>query len=119
MVNPRSFLWRPLAGACVFAVGFCAAASAQSEARPQAAERFHREIEPLLTKYCYDCHGEGKRKGKVAFDEFSSDADILSQTHLWSAALKNVRTSWPFSSNCIKRDTMCVMRAAIICRRWD
>lgn len=91
MVNPRSLSWRLSVGACSLVVGFGSVAFAQNQVRPQAAERFHREIEPMLTKYCYDCHGEGKRKGKVAFDEFSSDADILSHTTLWSAALKNVR----------------------------
>ncbi|HEX2854542.1 MAG TPA: DUF1592 domain-containing protein [Opitutaceae bacterium] len=91
MVNPRFFSWRLLVGAGAFVVGCGAVASGQTPARPQAAERFHREIEPLLTKYCYDCHGEGKRKGKVAFDEFTSDADLLSHPNLWSAALKNVR----------------------------
>lgn len=56
-----------------------------------AAAKFHQQIEPLLVNYCYDCHGDGSRKGKVAFDQFSSDAELLAQPRLWSAVLKNVR----------------------------
>lgn len=56
-----------------------------------AAAKFHRTIEPLLTKYCYDCHGNGLNKGKVSFDEFASDAELLARRDLWLAVLKNVR----------------------------
>lgn len=56
-----------------------------------SAASFHRDVAPLLQKYCYDCHADGINKGKVAFDEFESDAHILKQKELWLAALKNVR----------------------------
>jgi hypothetical protein len=67
------------------ASGFAAAAPAT------AAANFHQNIEPLLSKYCYDCHGNGVGKGRVAFDEFASDADVLANRKLWLAALKNLR----------------------------
>ena len=56
-----------------------------------AAAKYHQQIEPLLVKYCYDCHGDGSRKGKVAFDRFASDTELLAQRSMWAAALKNVR----------------------------
>lgn len=56
-----------------------------------AARNFHQGIAPLLQKYCYDCHADGVNKGRVAFDEFESDAEILRRRELWLAALKNVR----------------------------
>ncbi|MBI5689490.1 MAG: DUF1592 domain-containing protein [Verrucomicrobia bacterium] len=62
-----------------------------AEAEPRAAESFRTRVEPLLTKYCYDCHGAGIRKGGVALDEFTSAADLLSRHSLWWAALKNLR----------------------------
>lgn len=52
---------------------------------------FHEKVEPLLSQYCYDCHGNGSKKGKVSFDEFSSDTELVAETGLWLAALKNVR----------------------------
>jgi hypothetical protein len=56
-----------------------------------AAVNFHRKVEPILSKYCYDCHGNGIEKGRVSFDEFASDAELLAKRDLWLAALKNVR----------------------------
>jgi hypothetical protein len=56
-----------------------------------AAASFHRHIEPILSKYCYDCHGNGLGKGQVTLDEFRSDAEILAKRDLWLAAMKNVR----------------------------
>lgn len=53
--------------------------------------KFHRQIEPLLIKYCYDCHGDGMSKGQVAFDEFESPAALLARRGLWRNALRNVR----------------------------
>jgi hypothetical protein len=76
-------LW-PLA-----ALGFAAALRA-ADTSP-AAVNYHQKVEPILAKYCYDCHGNGLNKGRVTFDEFSSDAEILGKRDLWLAALKNVR----------------------------
>ena len=56
-----------------------------------AAANYHKNVVPLLEKYCYDCHGNGIGKGRVTLDEFKSDAEVLAQRDLWLAALKNVR----------------------------
>jgi hypothetical protein len=52
---------------------------------------FERDVQPLLTKYCYDCHGDGMSKGKVAFDEFKTPEELAGRHDLWLAVLKNVR----------------------------
>ncbi len=51
---------------------------------------FRREIQPMLEKYCFDCHGGGIAKGGVTLDEFSTPA-ALRDHKLWSRALRNVR----------------------------
>ena len=51
---------------------------------------FRREIQPVLEKYCFDCHGAGVDKGGVTLDAFQNDAD-LHDPKLWIRALKNVR----------------------------
>ncbi len=56
-----------------------------------AATTFHRDIKPILAKYCYDCHGDGSAKGQVSFDEFASDAELLSKHGLWEKAMRNMR----------------------------
>ena len=61
-------------------------------AESAAAASFHQKIEPLLTKYCYDCHGNGISKGKVSFDSFATDTELLGKRDMWLAALKNVRS---------------------------
>ena len=59
-------------------------------AEDTASAEFRAEIRPILARYCYDCHGDGAKKGQVAFDELDSDASILNPT-LWLKVLKNVR----------------------------
>ena len=66
------------------------AAETKDQASVAAVAEFRRDIQPLLQKYCYDCHGDGMHKGRVAFDELT-DADLLSRHDIWMAALKNVR----------------------------
>src|SRR3974390_750003 len=33
-------------------------------------------VQKILTTYCYDCHGDGMEKGKVAFDQFTSHNEL-------------------------------------------
>ena len=56
-----------------------------------ATANFKKHVEPILAKYCYDCHGNGIEKGGVSFDEYESPAEIVAKRDLWLAALKNVR----------------------------
>jgi hypothetical protein len=54
-------------------------------------EIFQKEIQPILEEYCYDCHGNGFKKGGVQLDGFENEA-ALHDHKLWSRALKNVRS---------------------------
>jgi hypothetical protein len=56
----------------------------------KAVAQFQTDVQPILREYCYDCHGDGMNKGKVAFDELKSDDAILDH-ELWTKAIKNVR----------------------------
>src|ERR1051325_1098590 len=52
---------------------------------------FKKDIQPILAQYCYDCHGDGESKGKVAFVQYKT-LDELRQNHdLWWKVLKNLR----------------------------
>ena len=51
---------------------------------------FNRDIQPLLENHCYECHGEGKSKGGVTLDGFTSEA-ALRDHKLWLRVLKNTR----------------------------
>jgi len=52
---------------------------------------FRKQIQPVLTEFCYDCHADGANEGGVAFDEFKSDEATLQNPELWWKALKNLR----------------------------
>ncbi len=54
---------------------------------------FRTQIEPILTEYCYECHGLGEKKGNVAFDELKTDDQLLHNADLWAKALRNVRSN--------------------------
>ena len=71
-----------------------AALAAEAPTSPSADSvfvSFRREIQPILAKYCFDCHGNGTSKGSVTLDEFT-DGAALRDHSLWLRALKNVRS---------------------------
>ena len=72
-------------------IAFCSALNLRSAELPAAAH-FRQSIQPILSRYCYDCHADGANKGGVAFDEFKSDEAIATNIDLWLAVLKNVRS---------------------------
>lgn len=50
----------------VFALGSLAAislAASTARAEESALDSFNREAEPILDEYCYNCHGDGSKKG--------------------------------------------------------
>src|SRR6267142_2533006 len=54
------------------------------------ATQFRKDVQPILSEYCFDCHGDGAKKGNVAFDELKS-GDALLNHDLWLKVLKNTR----------------------------
>ena len=56
-----------------------------------ALTAFNRDIQPLLENHCDACHGDGKSKGGVKLDGFTSDA-ALRDHKLWLRVLKNTRS---------------------------
>src|SRR5580658_6034737 len=86
--------WRP----GIYALGASVAAillwapPARAGAQEGAAAAFKHDISPILEDYCYECHGDGMARGKVAFDELS-DADLTGRPELWFTALNNLRSN--------------------------
>src|SRR5438067_10458615 len=77
-----------------WALGLLALAALAPQARGAevpAEKRFRDEVQPILAKYCYECHADGANKGNVAFDELKSPQALLRKPELWWAVLKNVR----------------------------
>src|SRR5436190_8407636 len=72
----------PLLLGCSIPIWNFAASDAAS-----ADAQFRNELQPILKQHCYACHGDGEKKGNVAFD---SDTALKDQA-LWLKVLKNVR----------------------------
>lgn len=53
---------------------------------------YSRQIQPLLERYCYSCHGNGRRKGDLALDTFSDEAAMRADLRTWQNVLHHVRT---------------------------
>ena len=65
--------------------------AAVTRANATAASQYHQDIKPILEKFCFDCHGDGMKKGNMSLDEFKDDADLLAQKGHWLSVMKNVR----------------------------
>jgi mono/diheme cytochrome c family protein len=72
----------------IFIAMLCPAALAADLSDPAIYEK---QITPLLQKYCYQCHGNGKTKGDLALDSFKTREAVLKSRQTWELVLKNVR----------------------------
>ena len=80
-----------LAAVLILISGSAAPASSPPTApKPRAHPSYASDVKPLLVKYCYDCHGNGKRKGELRLDRFPDQAALLADRKTWSAVLDNV-----------------------------
>jgi mono/diheme cytochrome c family protein len=96
---PESNLWTrrvaPMMLGLAIALPAAIAASASSEnstaaASSQSIVEYQKTVLPLLEKHCYECHGDGYDKGKVAFDSLETPEQIL-EPELWLRVLRNTR----------------------------
>lgn len=62
------------------------------EVDADVAERYRQIAKPLLEAYCYDCHAYGVDEGGHGFDVLEEQGELLNNTKLWSAIIKNLRT---------------------------
>src|SRR5688572_3501780 len=56
------------------------------------ATPFQKDVKPLLEKYCFDCHGDGMKKGDLALDAFMDEAAALKNRDKWQLVMRNVQT---------------------------
>jgi hypothetical protein len=56
-----------------------------------AAGEFRKDVQPILAEFCYDCHGDGSKKGNVTLDEFDSDRALVENRELWWNVIKYLR----------------------------
>ena len=71
--------------------GFPAARAGETTASTVAAD-FGRDVAPFLARHCYDCHGNGKRKGDLALDQKLDDEGIQERREIWENVIEMVRS---------------------------
>ena len=80
----------------LFAAAFAAAGllAFQPVVRAGSADEsdFTQNVRPLLETYCFECHANGKKKGGVALDSFSSADSASKDPKTWQAVLDNVKS---------------------------
>ena len=86
-MNPAGGVRSSLVKAACAVVAAWASWSGAAETKPD----FQKAVQPLLTQYCFDCHGDGSHKGGVALDELKPDSDAAQDREVWLKVLKNVR----------------------------
>jgi hypothetical protein len=62
--------------------------SAKAKSEPKLT--FLNDIQPLLSQYCFSCHGNGKKKGDVILDTYKDEASILKDQAIWEKVMQNL-----------------------------
>src|SRR5437667_11813605 len=91
-LEPRVVFVCCLAGGLGFAPpasGAVAPARSQLNSKPQKLN-FERDIKPLLTRYCYDCHGE-KKKGDLDLRLYTDEKAVGGARQIFEKVLKNLQ----------------------------
>lgn len=63
------------------------AAAGSTRAADPVALMFQKDIQPLLTTYCYKCHGGEKVKGDISLSPFKTEDAVQSDPKLWRTVL--------------------------------
>ena len=56
---------------------FLLASTTQAAEPCKSVDDFNGRIQPMLKKYCYECHGRKETEGKVKLTEISSWKDLI------------------------------------------
>lgn len=68
------------------------AAGALEAALKSEPLKFETDIQPLLKKFCYDCHGEAKQRAGLNLEKASTEQAILEGRKVWERAAGMIRT---------------------------
>ncbi len=75
---------------CLAALG--AGSLGRAAEMTNATAAFDKNVKPLLEKYCYECHGNGRHKGDVTLDSDQTLADIHKNAKKWETVMERVHT---------------------------
>ncbi|HEX4145027.1 MAG TPA: DUF1592 domain-containing protein [Pirellulales bacterium] len=58
---------------------------------PAALEVFSSQVRPLLSKYCFRCHGGAEPKGDLALDVYQDGARLIEDHERWQTVAERLR----------------------------
>ncbi len=58
-------------------------ADAPLPSKGQLADSYKKEILPIFETYCYDCHGDGSKKGELAMDHYKDIDAMIADRDIW------------------------------------
>ena len=92
MLSHRAFWIAAVALAgCVSAGVSLAAAESQAGPHPDSPT-FEKEVQPLLRRLCYDCHGDTAPKADLSLQAYQNLAAARQDRRVWEKVLHHVRT---------------------------
>src|SRR6185295_4993462 len=53
---------------------------------------YERDVLPLVKNYCFDCHGDGMKKGDLALDAYPTLASVRADRKIWEHVLQNLKS---------------------------
>lgn len=83
----RSVLWT---GVLLAAGAVGAAQEKKPEAKAPADREFSEKVLPVITKYCFKCHGPEKQKGDLDLSGFKTQDQALAALDTWQKAVERV-----------------------------
>ena len=75
----------------LFAAGVHAQTTAKASRSSGSAINFENGIKPLLSEYCFGCHGNGKKKGDIVLDQWNDEAAAVHDAATWQRVLKMIQ----------------------------
>ena len=92
MIKFRAYQWLAvLLLALISAVAPSAPTIIKPTTQPAAAQlldtRFATQVKPVLTQYCFSCHGNGKHKGDITLDKYNSWKEVQADKQTWQTVM--------------------------------
>ncbi len=63
----------------------------RAEPQPAPKPTFTKDVQPLIAKYCYGCHGNGKNSGGIVLDKYKDEESLQKKLSLWEKVADNLR----------------------------
>lgn len=89
---PRAFVLLAALAVLAAGAGRLAAEETATQRVARRAEQWQKQIQPLMAKYCYDCHGGAKTEADLSLVEFKTPEQILKERKRWNVLLQKVET---------------------------